>query len=68
MLDRSEAQYRVAYSGGLRISVVQSEGAFPLELAKLATLALTSVIKRPVTILISAKERERQAGLVKVEN
>jgi len=68
MLDRSKAQYRVAYSGGLRISVVQSEGAFPLELAKLATLALTSVIKRPVTILISAKERERQAGLVKVES
>jgi len=66
MLDRSKAQYRVAYSGGLRISVVQSEGPFPLELASMATLALSSVIKRPVTIHIGSKERERHAGLVRV--
>ena len=66
MLDRSKAQYRVAYSGGLRISIVQSEGPFPLELARLATLALSSVVKRPVTISVSSKERERQASLVKV--
>jgi exopolyphosphatase / guanosine-5'-triphosphate,3'-diphosphate pyrophosphatase len=66
MLDRSKAQYRVAYSGGLRISVVQSEGPFPLELARMAALALSSVVKKPVTVFVSSKERERHAGLVKV--
>ena len=66
LLDRSKAQYRVSYSGGLRISVLQSEGPFPLELARLAALALSSVIKRPVTISVSAKERERHAGLLQV--
>jgi exopolyphosphatase/guanosine-5'-triphosphate,3'-diphosphate pyrophosphatase len=68
MLDRSKAQYRVAYSGGLRISVLQSEGPFPLELSKAVALALSSVVKRPVTISVSSKERERHAGLVKVES
>jgi len=67
MLDRSKAQYRVAYSGGLRIIVTQSEGTFPLELARMAVLALSSVVKRPVTISVSSKERERHAGLVRVE-
>ena len=67
VLDRSGAQFRVAYSGGLRISVVQSEGPFPLELARLAALNLSSSIKKPVTIFVSAKERERHAGLVRVE-
>ena len=66
ILDRSKAQYRVAYSGGLRISIVQSEGPFPLELARMAALALSSVVKRPVTIFVSSKERERHAGPVKV--
>jgi hypothetical protein len=66
LLDRSKAQYRVAYSGGLRISIVQSEGPFPLELSRMAALALSSVVKRPVTVFVSSKERERHAGLVKV--
>jgi len=66
LLDRSKAQYRISYSGGLRISVLQSEAPFPLELARMAALALSSVIKRPVTIFVSSKERERHAGLVKV--
>ena len=66
VLDRSKAQFRVAYSGGLRISVMQSEGPFPLELARMAALALSTAIKKPVTIFVSAKERERHAGLVKV--
>ena len=64
VLDRSKAQFRVAHSNELRISVTQSEGPFPLELARMAALSLSSVIKRPVTILVSAKERERHAGLV----
>jgi exopolyphosphatase / guanosine-5'-triphosphate,3'-diphosphate pyrophosphatase len=66
VLDRSRAQFRVAYSGGLRISVFQSEGPFPLELARMAALTFSSAIKKPVTIFVSAKERERHAGLVKV--
>jgi exopolyphosphatase/guanosine-5'-triphosphate,3'-diphosphate pyrophosphatase len=66
VLDRAKAQFRVAYSGGLRISVVQSEGPFPLELARMAALALSTAIKKPVTIFVSAQERERHAGLVKV--
>ena len=66
ILDRSRAQFRVAYSGGLRISVVQSEGPFPLELSRIAALFFSSAIKKPVTIFVSAKERERHAGLVKV--
>ena len=66
VLDRSRAQFRVAYSGGLRISVVTSEGPFPLELARQAALGLSAIIKKPVTIFVGAKERERHAGLVKV--
>jgi len=66
ILDRSRAQYRVAYSGGLRISVIASKGSFPLELARIAALAFASAIKRPVAVFVSAKERERHVGLVKV--
>ncbi|MDA4119022.1 MAG: Ppx/GppA family phosphatase [Thaumarchaeota archaeon] len=66
ILDRSRAQYRVAYSGGLRISVIASKGPFPFELARMAALAFASAIKKPVTIFVSAKERERHIGLVKV--
>lgn len=65
VLDRARAQFRVAYSGGLRINVVASEGPFPLELARMAALTLSSAVKKPVTIFVSAKERERHAGLVK---
>jgi len=68
VLDRSKAQFRVSYSGGVRISVAQSEASFPLELSKMAALSLSSVIKRPVSISVSQKERERHPGLVKVEN
>jgi exopolyphosphatase/guanosine-5'-triphosphate,3'-diphosphate pyrophosphatase len=66
VLDRSKAHFRVAYSGGLRLSIVDSAGPFPLELARMAALALSSAIKKPVTIFVSAKERERHASLVKV--
>jgi hypothetical protein len=58
----------VAYSGGLRVSVVDSHGPFPLELARMAALALSSAIGRPVTIFVGVKDRERHAGLVKVRN
>jgi exopolyphosphatase/guanosine-5'-triphosphate,3'-diphosphate pyrophosphatase len=68
VLDRSGAQFRVAYSGGLRISIVGTEGPFPMELARNAALALSSAIKKPVTLFASAKERERHAGLVKVRS
>jgi hypothetical protein len=51
----------------LRISVFASDGPFPLELARNAALALSTAIRRPVTIFVSAKDRERHAGLVKLK-
>ena len=66
VLDRSRAQIRVAYSGGLRISVVDGEGPFPLELAKMAALGLSSAVRKPVTISASVKERVGGDGLVRV--
>jgi exopolyphosphatase/guanosine-5'-triphosphate,3'-diphosphate pyrophosphatase len=68
ILDRSGAQVKVSYSGGLRISVMESEGAFPLGLAKNAALGLSAAIKRPVAIMVSAKERERQAEFARAES
>ena len=67
ILNRAKAQFRVAYSGGLRISVVASQEPFPLELARMAALALSSAVRKPVTVFVSAKERERHAGLVRVK-
>jgi exopolyphosphatase/guanosine-5'-triphosphate,3'-diphosphate pyrophosphatase len=68
VLAKSGAQFRVAYSGGLRVSVVESHGPFPLELARMAALALSSSVGKPVTIFVGVKDRERHAGLVKVRN
>jgi len=68
VLDRSGAQFRVAFSGGLRVSIVESHGPFPLELARMAALGLSSAVGRPVTIFVGVKDRERHAGLVKVRN
>ena len=67
VLDRAGAQFRVAYSGGLRISVVASDGPFPLELTRMAALAVSSAVKKPVTVFVGAKERERHAGLVRAK-
>lgn len=66
VLAKSKAQFRVAYSRGLRVSVIGGEVPFPMELARMAALGLSSAIKRPVTIFVSPQERERHAGLVKV--
>lgn len=65
VLDRSNTQFRVAYSGGIRISITDSRGPFPLELARASALAFSTLIKRPVSIFVSAKEREEQAGILK---
>jgi exopolyphosphatase/guanosine-5'-triphosphate,3'-diphosphate pyrophosphatase len=65
ILSKSSAQFRVAYSGGLRITIIESEKPFPLGLARASALALSTSIKKPVTIFVSAKERERHAGLVR---
>jgi hypothetical protein len=67
-LDRSRARLRVTYSGGVRISVAHSDDPFPLELTRMAALTLSSVIKKPVSVIVSPKERERYAGLIKVES
>lgn len=66
ILNRSSAQFRVAYSGGLRINITESEGLFPQELARMSALTLSASIKKPVSVSVSVKERERHAGLVKV--
>lgn len=66
VLDRAGAQFQVAYSKGLRMSIAESKGPFPLELARTASLGLSTSIRTPVTIFVSPKERERHAGLVKV--
>ena len=68
VLDRSRAQFKVDYSGGVRINVLQSEDPFPVELSRMAALGDSSVIKRPVTMSVSPRERERYAGLIKVES
>jgi exopolyphosphatase/guanosine-5'-triphosphate,3'-diphosphate pyrophosphatase len=68
ILDQSRAHFRVAYSGGLRVSVLESHGPFPLELARMSALALSSAIGKPVTIFVGVRERERHAGLVKVRS
>jgi exopolyphosphatase / guanosine-5'-triphosphate,3'-diphosphate pyrophosphatase len=65
ILERSSAQIQVAYSKGLRISIAESKGPFPLELARTAALGLSASLRTPVTIFASSKERERHAGLVK---
>jgi exopolyphosphatase / guanosine-5'-triphosphate,3'-diphosphate pyrophosphatase len=65
ILDRSSAQVRVAFSAGLRISIVESGTPFPIELARSAALGLSSSIKKPVTVFAAAAERERHAGLLK---
>ena len=65
VLDRAGAQIRVAYSGGLRISVIDSRWPFPLELARSSALNLSTSIKRPVSIFTSAKEKERHTGLLR---
>ena len=67
-LDRSRARLRVTYSGGVRISVAHSDDPFPLELTRMAALTLSSVIKKPVSVIVSPKERERYAGPIKVES
>lgn len=66
VLDRAGAQFRVAYSRGLRISIMASEGPFPLELTRTAALAMSSAVKKPVTVIVGKKERGHHGGLVKV--
>jgi len=61
ILHRSGAHVRVTYSGGLRISIVEGESPFPLELAKSAARGLSASIKRSVDIFVSTKEVGRQA-------
>jgi len=68
ILDRSGAHVKVAYTGGLRIGVVESEFPFPLELAKTAAMTLSASIKRPVAIVVSAKEKERRAESPRAES
>jgi exopolyphosphatase/guanosine-5'-triphosphate,3'-diphosphate pyrophosphatase len=64
VLDRSSANFRVSYSGGLRI-VAETNGSFPIELAKVSADSLSQAIKRRVTVSLSNAPRKAQTRLVK---
>lgn len=66
ILDRSFAQFKVTNSRGIRIDVVESNGYFPIELARASALALSATIKRPVTISVGTKVKTSQAELARV--
>ena len=68
VLDRSSSRFKVAYSEGLRISVLQSAGPFPLELAKASADAFSASIKRPVNITESDKTGGRHEESVGVKS
>ena len=65
VLDRTGSHYRVAYSGGVRISVSDNGGSFPLDLARVAGLALSTAIKKPVSVFAGVKPKDRRTGIIK---
>lgn len=64
IMNLSPAQLRVAYSGGVKVTVAEGTGQFPFGLARAAADALSASIKRPVTIMASTL-RERHAESVR---
>jgi exopolyphosphatase/guanosine-5'-triphosphate,3'-diphosphate pyrophosphatase len=64
VLDRTSAQFRASYSGGLRLNISGSEGHFPLEPARTAAMGFSASIKMPVSIS-GPKERERHASVLR---
>jgi exopolyphosphatase / guanosine-5'-triphosphate,3'-diphosphate pyrophosphatase len=58
-LDRSSAQFRVTYSGGLRVGVKQGDEQFPMELVLLSAQGLSASIKRPVSVFLTEPRKER---------
>ncbi len=69
ILDRSSARFRVSYSAGVRILVTESDGPFPLELARTSALALSTAIKTQVSVLVAGLHgRERRASLARAVN
>jgi exopolyphosphatase/guanosine-5'-triphosphate,3'-diphosphate pyrophosphatase len=68
VMERSAARFRVSYSGRLRIEVVAGDIPFPLELAKASALALSSSIKRPVSVAIAGEGEKQNAEPAKVRS
>jgi exopolyphosphatase/pppGpp-phosphohydrolase len=68
ILDRSSAHFKVAFSDGLRISVLQGEDPFPMELARASAEAFSSAIKRPVSIVGTGRAEKRLEVPVEVES
>ena len=64
ILERSSANVSVAYSKGFRISISDSEEAFPINLARMAAEALSTSIKNPVSVTKAPKLREHAAAAV----
>jgi len=64
VLDRSSAKVRVAYSRGLRLSVLGSKTPFPNELATMAASSLSASIRRPVTISMKTEGKNHRAKLL----
>jgi len=60
ILDRAGTTFKVSYSGGLRIKVIDSKSPFPLELVKTAALAFSASIKKNVFVVVSVKEGRRR--------
>jgi exopolyphosphatase / guanosine-5'-triphosphate,3'-diphosphate pyrophosphatase len=60
IIDKSAAVFRVSYQGGVRITVKDNDGTFPLELVSLAAQGLSSAIRRPVSVFVSPKHGEEQ--------
>jgi exopolyphosphatase / guanosine-5'-triphosphate,3'-diphosphate pyrophosphatase len=68
VLDRSSAQFRVSYSSGLRISIRAMDEPFPRELVAMTAQGLASAIRKPVSVFVGDRERERRAESVKAES
>jgi exopolyphosphatase / guanosine-5'-triphosphate,3'-diphosphate pyrophosphatase len=65
VLDRLSAQFRVSYSGGIKITIKETNEPFPKELVAMAAQGLAGVIRKPVSVFVGDRERERQTQSVK---
>jgi len=63
VLDRSSAHFKVTFSEGLRISILEGAEPFPTELLRTSAEALSSSIKRSVTITESNKIRRKEKSV-----
>ena len=65
-LDRSSAQFRVSYSGALRIALMEGEDPVPIGLIRNSALALSAAVKRPVAVVVPEKAKRGKAQPLRV--